>query len=361
MRGRLGPVLQSDREFIETAYLRILGRPVDRAGLEHYLRAFRDGLGRIDLLLALAESDELTSRLAAAARARAGPRARRPERYREMVDRTNGHVVPVFEVEGPADFDWLEATILEDSYYEKPGVWNLGIDVDKRVVAEIVAAFAPTRALELGCAAGAVLECLLEYGVAGEGIDISLMALDRASPRVRPRLHHGDLLSLELPDPYDLVFGLDVFEHLNPNRIDAYVARIAAVTSRDGFLFCNIPAFGRDPVFGTVFPLYVDGWEADAAAGRPFTRLHVDARGYPLHGHLAWADARWWVGRFEAAGFTRETDVERALHAKYDGYMERTTPARRAFFVFARQASAAARADTIARIASTPSRALAGS
>src|SRR5687768_14424580 len=94
VRGRLGPVLQSDREFIETAYLRILGRPVDRAGLEHYLQAFRDGLGRTDLLLALAESEELTSRLAAAARARAGPRARRPDRYREMVDRSNGQVIP---------------------------------------------------------------------------------------------------------------------------------------------------------------------------------------------------------------------------------------------------------------------------
>jgi hypothetical protein len=191
-------------------------------------------------------------------------------------------------------------------------------------------------------------------------VDISLMALDRAAPRVRKQLHHGDLLSLDLPSAYDMVFGLDVFEHLNPNRIDAYVRRIADISAPGAYLFCNIPAFGHDTVFGTVFAYYVDGWDADAAAGRPFTRLHVDAQGYPLHGHLTWADARWWVQRFEAAGFRRETDIEHALHAKYDHYMERITPARRAFFVFARGDAANRQAVIVERIASQPSAALAG-
>jgi hypothetical protein len=31
--------------------------------------------------------------------------------------------------------------ILSHAYYEQPGVWNLGVDFDKRVMAEIVAAF----------------------------------------------------------------------------------------------------------------------------------------------------------------------------------------------------------------------------
>jgi hypothetical protein len=44
------------------------------------------------------------------------------------------------------------------------------------------------------------------------------------------------LLSLDLRGPaasadprrgYDLIFGLDVFEHLNPNRLDAYIVRLA--------------------------------------------------------------------------------------------------------------------------------------
>jgi hypothetical protein len=359
LRGRLGPVLQSDREFIETAYRRLLGRPVDQAGLEHYLAAFQEGLGRTDLLLELAQSEEFTNRLADIARARRGPRALRPERYRDLVDRTNGQVVPVFEAQSPPDFDWLETRILEDHYYERPGVWNLEIDLDKRVIAEIVASFAPLKPLELGCAAGAVIECLVDHGMQAEGVDISLMALDRASGRIRKQLHHGDLLSLQLPGPYDLLFGLDIFEHLNPNRLDAYIARIAQIASQDARLFCNIPAFGNDDVFGTVFPYYLDGWEADAAARRPFRRLHVDPLGYPIHGHLTWADARWWVERFEAVGFCREPDIEHALHAKYDWYMGRMTPARLAYFVFAKRSSNQARATIIDRIAAHPSRPLA--
>src|SRR5204862_242391 len=127
-----------------------------------------------------------------------------------------------------------------------------------------------------GRAAGAVLECLQDLGVEAEGIDISAMAKARASERVRARIHHGDILTLDLPRQYDLLFGLDVFEHLNPNKLDAYLARLAAVTSDDALLFCNIPAFGADAVFGTVFPFYVDGWAEDAAAGKPLSRLHAD-------------------------------------------------------------------------------------
>lgn len=359
LRDRLGPALQSDTEFIEAAYRKILGRPPDRAGLAHYGAALRNGLGRTDLLIALVRSDEYTARSTAAARADAGPRALRPERYRDMIDRSNGHVIAVFDAEKAADVDWLETRILEDGYYEKPGVWNLGIDTDKRVVAEMIASFAPTRALELGCASGAVIECLLDYGVRAEGLDISWSALAQASPRVRRALHHGDLISFEHTAPYDLVYGLDVFEHLNPNRLEAYIARIFQITADGGYVFCNIPAFGCDEVFGTVFPYYIDGWETDAAAGRPFSRLHVDAKGYPIHGHLAWADVRWWAERFEQAGFSRETDIERRFHRKYDDYMSRTTPARRAYYVFSRGASVAGRFAIVERIASRPSRALA--
>jgi len=163
-----------------------------------------------------------------------------------------------------------------------------------------------------------------------------------------------------MPDAadYDMVFGLDVFEHLNPNRIDVYLARLASITRPDAYLFCNIPAFGPDPVFGTVFPFYIDGWERDAAAGRLFSTIHVDDLGYPIHGHLTWADARWWVKRFEACAFRREVQIERALHLKYDRYMKKRSPARRAYFVFSKGPSAERCAAVIQRIAAEPSRVL---
>ena len=92
-------------------------------------------------------------------------------------------------------------------------------------------------------------------------------------------------------------------------------------------------------MFGTVFPFYIDGWEQEAAAGRPFSTLQVDDFGYPIHGHLTWADARWWAAAFERHGFRREAAIERALHQKYDRHMKAHSPARCAYFVFSKGAT----------------------
>jgi hypothetical protein len=356
LRARWGPALQSDVAFIESAYREILGRNADLDGLNHYRRGLRDGLGRTAVLLDLMRSAEFTAKLAAKAPSMPNLRAIRPERYRETIDRSNGETIPVFDAAAASDFDWLEAAIVEHGYYEQPGVWTLGVDADKRVMAEMVASFAPRRALELGCAAGAVLECLEDHGILAEGVEISSMAIAKAPERVRGRIHQGDLLSLRLSPEYDLVFGLDVFEHLNPNRLELYLRRLAEMTSSDGFLFCNIPAFGDDPVFGAVFPYYIDEWRSGSAEERPFSTLHVDALGYPIHGHLTWADARWWVARVEAAGFAREIEIERAFHEKYDHYMETRAPARKAYFVFGKRPPADRREAVIRRIRRDASR-----
>ncbi len=357
LASRLGPVLQSDTAFIAAAYRAILRREVDPEGLRYYRRVLRDGSDRTAVLLSLTRSEEYTNRLVRHATRLSGLRLLRPEQYRQAVDVTCGDTITLFEVRSAADFDWLESQILADHYYEKPGVWTLDIDRDKRVIAEIVSAFAPERPLELGCAAGAVLQCLHDQGVAAEGVEISSMAIERAPEAVRGRIHQGDLLSLDLAPRYDLIYGLDIYEHLNPNRLDLYLQRLSDLTRTDGYLFCNIPAFGDDPVFGTVFPLYVPAWQRDAAANRPFTLLHVDDEGYPIHGHLTWAESRWWVERFEARGFRREMQIERALHRKYDDYMKQHTPARLSYYVFAKDASPDRRAAIIGRIG-RPSHAL---
>lgn len=353
VRARLESLLVGDTAFVDRAFREILGRDADQGGLEFYRGVLRQGRGRTSVLLEIMRSEEFRNTLAPPAPS-ALPNliVQRPERYRRTTDRSNGNSILVFDVESAADLDWLERAILDHGYYEAPGVWVLDVDFDKRVVAEMLASFAPSAALELGCASGAVLQCLDEAAVHGaEGVEISSMAIARAADAVRPRIHHGDLLSLSLPKRYDLLFGLDVFEHLNPNKLGAYIQRIADITTGDAYLFCNIPAFGSDPVFGTVFPFYVDGWSEDAAAGRPLGRIHVDDLGYPIHGHLAWGDAAWWTRQFETAGFQRDEEIERALHRKYGAYMEKRSPARRAFFVFGKKASAHRRPDVLARIA----------
>jgi hypothetical protein len=359
LSSRFGPALQSDAAFIEKAYRQILNRPPDQEGLNYYRALLRDGFGRTDVLLSLFKSDEFINQLRPiVASERTGLRPLRPAQYEERTDLTNGKTITVFRVDSAADFDWLESAILDHGYYEKPGVWTFGIDTDKRVIAEIIASLEPSRAIELGCAAGAVLSCLHRDGVDAHGIEISSLAIQKADPEIRGKIHQGDLLQFEIPADFDVAFGLDVFEHLNPNRLDAYIGRLAGLLRDQGLVFCNVPAFGNDPEFGTVFPFYVDEWEADARAGRLFSSIHVDELGFPIHGHLVWADAAWWVRRFEAAGLSREIDIERALHRKYDAYMTQRSPARKAFFLFSRGLSAARRASIVQRI-SKPSSALA--
>ena len=357
LKHRLDLALSSDSAFIETAYYEILGRPPDAAGLSHYRHALKDGMGRTAVLLEIIRSAEFLEQLEKKAASQALPdlRETRTDRYRRTTDRTNGKGITVFDAESASDFDWLEAAIIDGGYYEKPGVWTLDVDADKRLVAEMIAAFAPQRPLELGCAAGAVLECLDDHGITAEGVEISSMAIARASERVRARIHQGDLRTLGLPRDYDMVFGLDVFEHLNPNRMHEYLSCIERITTAEAYLFCNIPAFGKDPVFGTVFPLYIDGWSDDAARHRPFRRIHVDERGYPMHGHLTWADWEWWVQQFAAHGFRRETEIERAFHEKYDAYMTRETPARCSYFVFSKSAGTPQRERIIQRVRGTRS------
>jgi SAM-dependent methyltransferase len=326
-RSNLG---RSDPEaFVDDLYRRLLGRPADPDGSAIFVRMLRDGVPPAEIAVSLALSDEYRQRVIAAK----SPRRRDPQRYRLAVDLTGTSAFWVYDVNDDADFDRLEAVIIDDGYYEHSGVWSLEPDEDKRVMGELLASLGAHKALELGCSSGTVLAVLASHGVAAEGVEISRLAYDRAAPAIRPHIHLGDLLTLDLDDNYDLVYGLDVFEHVNPNRLGEYLRALRARLEPGGWLFANIPAFGDDEVFGEVFPIYVREWYDDIAAARPFRVLHCDDDGYPMNGHLVWAHTSWWVAQFEAVGLVRQRDVERALHERYAGHF-RTEPARASFYVF---------------------------
>jgi SAM-dependent methyltransferase len=329
---------RSDHDFITDLYRKVLGREADAPGREWLEGLIKSGESRQSIATMLATSEESLNRQLAQRTYIQDLRDLRPESFSRIIA-TNGTPIEVFHAASPADYDWLESAILEHGFYEKPGIWSLGIDDDKRRMARLLSTFRPSRTLELGCSSGAVLQCLAALGYPAEGLEISTMAIQRAHPDIRPRIHRGDLLEVDLPGKYDLVFGLDLFEHLNPNRFHRYLERLAALVEPGGFVFVNSPAFGTDPVWGELFPLYVQSWEADAAAGRLFRDLHVDDDGYPQHGHLIWASSQWWTEQFERAGFRREISIEQALHEVYDAELEREALGRKAFFVFSLDAS----------------------
>jgi len=237
------------------------------------------------------------------------------------------------------DFDWLEEKILTNGYYEKPGVWSLLISEDKRLMAEITAFFQPRNVLDIGCANGPIMKCLMDLGIPSEGIDISRMAKGKAFPEVKGHIHLGDLLSVDFSQTFDVVLGLDVFEHLNPNKLDLYIKKIHTLLGNEGFLYCNIPAFGTDPIFGEIFPVYIQEWEEDIQKNQCFRTIHVDESGYPINGHIIGGDSPWWVQQFERAGFEREKEIERDLHTRFDTTMEKIHVARKAYYVFSKNRS----------------------
>ncbi len=328
-RARHRPKDADERAFVERCYRRLLGRSADPDGKDHYVELLRTGVTRDEIVMSLATSIEYRQRILKAS----SPRRRRPDSYRLAVDRSGTSPFWAFDVSDASDFDWLERAIVDDGYYEHAGVWTLEPDVDKQIMGELLTTFGARRALELGCSSGTVLRVLREHGIDAEGVEISRMAYDRARPDIRPHIHVGDLLDLALTDTYDLVFGLDIFEHLNPNRLASYLNALHQRLMPGGWLFANIPAFGHDDVFGEVFPLYVHAWEHDVAANKCFRVLHCDDDGYPMNGHLIWAHTTWWVAQFEAAGFQRQPAAETRLHEQFAHYLQ-TAPARQSFYTF---------------------------
>jgi SAM-dependent methyltransferase len=339
----------SDVQFLEEVYHELLGRDADEMGKAHHLKSLREGNSRLSVILGIVKSEEFINKVIREQMPLLSIRDARPDRYRPGQD-IHGREGWIFQAEGPRDFDWLERKIVENGYYEKPGVWSFIIAEDKRLHAEIISLFKPRLVLDFGCANGPVMKCLYDLGIASEGVDISRLALAKAFPEVRSRIHLGDLLTLDLANRFDFILALDIIEHLNPNKLDLYIARIESLMEDGGFLFANIPAFGKDEVFGTIFEVYLKEWEKDVREGRLFSAVPADASGYPVNGHLINAGSGWWVGQFEGHGLRREVEVEQSLHRKYDEVMARMNVSRKAFFIFSKALKPQARDALLTRL-----------
>jgi SAM-dependent methyltransferase len=319
----------------------------------------RTGATHAEIVADLKSSGEYRQRLEQSTAALPDLVSQAPERY--MTVRTDdGRAVPAFLADAPEAYDWIEQALADNGFYEKPGVWVLTIDLDKRVMAEIVSRLEPASALEVGCSSGGVLACLDELGIDVCGVDISTFARDRAPDSVRDRIRLGELAGMSFDRTYDVAFGLDIFEHIHPGKLDEFIAALVATIAPGGYLLVNVPAYGEDEVFGEAFPIALSVWREDAARGRRFRHLEVDERGYPVHGHLVFATTKWWVDRFEAAGVHRAFEIERAIHERYDAYFDAHSPARKPLYVFAKDAATEQTQGLARRIRSKASRVLAG-
>lgn len=322
-------------EFVDRVYRQLLDRPVDPPGLAHWRSVVADGYPREQMVLDLAVSDEHVNRILREHFALPDLGALHPERF-ERQTRLDGVEETVFVARSDADVDWLEGEIRDHGYYDRPGIWSYVVDTDKRVLAELVHDLGVHRVLDLGCGNGVLMEAMLDLGMDPEGVELSSASVARAAARVRDRIHVRDVSEFDPQGTYDAVVGLDIFEHLNPRKIDKVLGAVSGILGDHGLLVTNIPVFGEDEVFGNPRPFLFQEWAESAAAGRWFRVMQVEATGFPLHGHLVWATPGWWTDKVRAHGFVRERGIEHAIQRRYRAYFDKASPGRAQMFVFSK-------------------------
>jgi SAM-dependent methyltransferase len=97
-----------------------------------------------------------------------------------------------------------------------------------------------TRGLYIGCGNGRNYLPLVAGGLDLTGLDISaaaIAALGARAPGRRDRLVHGDLSALPAPAVYDVVIGIQVFQHGDRAAAHAHI-RAAQRRVGPGGLFC---------------------------------------------------------------------------------------------------------------------------
>jgi SAM-dependent methyltransferase len=184
-------------------------------------------------------------------------------------------------------------------------------------------AFPVSRALDVGCAVGFVVEALRELGIDADGVDVSQFAIDHAALGARGHVAYGNL-RYRLPfrdGAYELVTALETLEHLPPSEVPHALAELRRVTS--AYVVATIPSFGPNEHgpggwLNAKVPeerlAHYQSLGDDYDGPVPYDDLLRDTSGQPIEGHLTIASFRWWTARFEEAGFVRVGEVERALH-----------------------------------------------
>jgi len=318
-------------DVVNEIYQGVLGRHADESGFKSHLNALQNGVALSDLIRGMIGSDEFNIRRPAMPGRVFLPDLTKlyPHKYVRF-----GDDFSVFEASSDEDFELLEALIVKHRFYDSNDVYSPRIDLDKRVTAATIKGLGARSCIELGCFTGPVLSLLAEQGIDVCGVDVSHMAFVLAYNNVREKLRFGDLLDLAFDRVFDVFYGMDVLEHLNPLKLDRYISRIVQLVKQDGFIYINSPMFGTDDVFGTVFDAYFPEWK-QVGEGMFWRHIHCDSKGWPVHGHLIFASPKWWEMTFLKHGLVRDRNIERSIQGMLKPFFN-TAAARRSLFVLRR-------------------------
>ncbi len=135
------------------------------------------------------------------------------------------------------------------------------------------------RLLDVGCAAGFLLEVAMEAGFDAHGVETSAAFADATTPALAGRVLYRPFETVEFSDPFDVVTMFDVLEHSDEPR--ALLGKAKALLREGGTLLLQIPC--------------VDSWSR-AALGRYW--FHY------AHGHRAYFTRDTFARLAQDVGFT---------------------------------------------------------
>jgi SAM-dependent methyltransferase len=329
-------------------YRGMLGREAEPAGLDEIAGQLRRGVPLDCVVDGFISSPEFRARMIRSL----APAVELPDLTQLMPERYELSMGPgsptLYVAQTNADISLMEGLIRKHRFYDRFGVWSPVIDLDKMITAAIVRGLGARSCFELGCFTGPVLSLLAEAGMAVAGLEISHSAFAFAYPNIRDAIIFGDLLNAEIDQRFDVVLCMDVLEHLNPLRLDEYIARIGSILQDGGYIYLNSPMWGFDQVFGTAGEQNLQAWKSigDASYWRHWP---CDDRGWPEHGHLVWASPNWWTAKFAAHGLDREPAIEQVIQHRLATFFE-LAPGRRSLFVLRHREKRASSASTAAAV-----------
>jgi 2-polyprenyl-3-methyl-5-hydroxy-6-metoxy-1,4-benzoquinol methylase len=96
--------------------------------------------------------------------------------------------------------------------------------------------------LEVGCATGEFCYILEKHGAQPVGLDVSAQAIEHAKMRYGGLdFRHGDIMSLEDTDRFDVIFAFEVIEHVTSPK--AFFARLATHLKPQGLFILTTPNY----------------------------------------------------------------------------------------------------------------------
>jgi SAM-dependent methyltransferase len=349
LRSRVGGKGGHSSESIVTALYRgMLDREPDLTGLADHLNLLTDGK-LLEVIRRFVGSPEFRARFVRSL----VPVSPLPDLKVLLADhyetqRVAGAPATVYVARTDEDVALMSSLIEQHRYYDRFGVWSPVIDRDKEITAAIVRGLGAQSCFELGCFTGAVISLLAQAGLRVAGAEISHLAFAFAYPNVRDNMIFGNLLALDLRQRFDVVLCMDVLEHVNPLQLDAYIEKLASLVDDDGYLYLNAPMWGHDRIFGVFEEPYLQEW-LDVGAASYWRHWPCDQSGWPIHGHLVWANADWWEEKFRHHGLVRDEVIERTIQLDLEGFFEHAI-GRRCVFVLRRPESRRASAAMAAKV-----------